>query len=262
MYIDAHSHIADLRFDSENEEFRRKILAQAAKEQIHFHLQGGVGPEDWSKQEQLKNIFPELGMVFGLHPYWIADHTDEECELALNELAKQLPRALALGELGLDLRPQILKDSFERQMHCFEQQLDLAEVAGKPIVLHLVRAFEQVQRVFFLKPLPSRGGFVHSFNGNKTEASYYLDLGMHLSFGGPLTRKDNHRLHQAFKAAPLDRILLETDSPDQPPQDYSAELNTPSTLWQVAEKAAEIKSLRPEQILDICSQNLRELVHL
>lgn len=255
-FIDSHSHLSDPRIQTEVE----SMIAKAKSKGITQFLQGGVGPEDWERQKQLKVRHPEIRLCFGLHPYWVADHTDEECEKALDQLARELPKAEALGELGLDLRPQIMKDSLERQINIFETQLELAEMAQKPIVLHLVRAFKEAEKILETFGVPSRGGMVHSFNGSIKEAEKYLQLGLHLSIGGPVVRPDNQRLHQAISIIPMDKLLLETDSPDQPPPSHEGHHNEPETIWEVAQMIGNLRKMSAEEVLDISSQNLQKLL--
>jgi TatD DNase family protein len=253
---DAHSHLSDPRLETEVE----SMIARARARGITQFLQGGVGPEDWERQKNLKGRFPEIRLCFGLHPYWVADHSMNECEMALDLLARELPLAEALGELGLDLRPHILKDSLDRQIQIFEDQLQLAEFSRRPIVLHLVRAFDEAKRVFDVHGVPTRGGMVHSFNGSAPEAESYLERGLFLSIGGPVCRPENQRLHQAVQILPLENLLLETDSPDQPPPRLASQHNEPSTLWDVAEMIAKIKKSSAEEILDISSRNLEKML--
>lgn len=256
-FIDSHSHLSDIRIEAEVE----AMIARAKARGILQFLQGGVGPEDWLRQEQLKAKHPEIRLCFGLHPYWVADHSDNECEVGLDRLAREISKAEALGELGLDLRPHIMKDSLSRQLHVFESQLEIAEMAQKPIVLHLVRAFEEAQKVLEGWGVPSRGGMVHSFNGSLKEAQYYLGLGLHLSIGGPVVRAENQKLHQAVQIIPMEKLLLETDSPDQPPPQLKDRFNEPASLWDVAEMIAKIKKIPAEEILDISSRNLEKLLY-
>lgn len=125
-WIDAHGHLADPRWQGQEEE----ILLEARSKGITFFMQGGVGPEDWQRQQELKSRYPNhIGLCFGLHPYWVADHDDEACDAALDVLAAQLGGAIGLGEMGLDFRPHIMKDSQERQISVFEQQLELADIS-------------------------------------------------------------------------------------------------------------------------------------
>lgn len=256
-FVDAHSHLSDPRIETEVETF----IANAKSRGITRFLQGGVGPEDWERQRKLKVSHPEILLCFGVHPYWVADHTELECESALDQLAREISQAEALGELGLDLRPHIMKDSFVRQVDVFEAQLEIADMAARPIVLHLVQAFDEAEKIFDLNGIPKRGGMVHSFNGSAPQAESYLKRELFLSIGGPVCRPDNQKLHQAVAMIPMESMLLETDSPDQPPPRLKGQKNEPSSIWDVAEMIAKIKKLQPEEVLDISSQNLEKLLH-
>jgi TatD DNase family protein len=253
-WIDTHSHIADPRLDQS----REQIMAEAKDRGIGFFLQGGVGPEDWNRQMELAKTYP-LGLCFGVHPYFVASHEDEECEQALDYLATLIHKAMALGELGLDFRPHIMKESRERQISVFEDQLAIAETAHKPLVLHIVQAHEDALKVFRMWGVPKRKGIVHSFNGSWNKAQDFLNLGLALSVGGPLVRSDNQKLKQTVKECPLEFLLLETDSPDQPPEALKGQLNSPSTLWMVAEEVARLKGMTAHEILDISTSNFRRI---
>ncbi len=261
-FIDSHSHLADSRLDSVDEHLRKQWLEAAANLGIRQHLQGGIGPEDWHKQLRLNKIFPEVWPVLGLHPYWVAAHSDDECETALDQLAKMQNQCLAMGEMGLDLRPHIAGDSEARQITCFETQLEMAVAAHKPVVLHIVRAFEEAEKILQIWGVPPRGGFVHSFNGTAAQVERYLRLNLLISVGGPLARASNERLRQAVREIPLQSLLIETDAPDQPGDQFQGGLNPSESLWGVAQAVGVIKGHSPEEILDISSQNLRKLLQL
>ncbi|WII71705.1 TatD family hydrolase [Bdellovibrio sp. 22V] len=256
FWIDAHGHLADPRWEGK----QAQIIEDARSRGIHFFMQGGVGPEDWQKQRELKAQFPtHIGLCFGLHPYWVVDHDDEQCEEALNLLATQLVDAMGLGEMGLDFRPHIMKDSRERQLDVFTDQLELAHISNKPMVLHLVQAHEESLRIMDLYGLPKQKGMVHSFNGSWGKAQDFLKRGLFLSVGGPVCRPDNQKLHQAVKEMPLEFLLIESDSPDQAPPAYKGQLNPPESIWEVARTIGELKSLDPLEILDITTENFRRL---
>ena len=256
---DSHCHLADLRLDP----LRESWLAQAANKGIHFFLQGGVGPEDWQKQIELHQQYSgRIGLCFGLHPYWVAAHEDEECEEALDQLARQLPQALAVGETGLDFRPHIMKDSRERQISLFEMQLELAQTAQRPLVLHLVQAHEEAIRILDLWAWPERQGFVHSFNGSAFKMKELTERGLLISVGGPLLKSDNLKLKQAVKECPLEFLLVETDAPDQPGPRWKDQLNPLESLLVVAEEVAKIKEMTYIEVLEISKENLKRVLHL
>lgn len=259
LWIDAHGHLTDERWQG-----RQAELIQKAQELgVGFFMQGGVDPEDWQRQLTLKQSFPEaIGLCFGLHPYWVAVHSEEECEDALDSLARMLPQAMALGELGLDFRPHIMNDSQELQIHLFEQQLELAQFCHKPVVLHLVQAHAQTLKVMDLFGLPDEKGLVHSFNGSLKKAQDYIERGLYISVGGPVCRPDNEKLHQAVRGLPLECLLLESDTPDQGAPAFSGGLNPPESICEVARTIGELKSLDPREILDITTANFKRLFNL
>lgn len=259
QWIDSHCHLADPRFDGQLDE----IFQEAAKLGITFFMQGGVGPEDWQRQLELAVRHPgRLGLCFGLHPYWVAEHDEDLCEIALDQLAPILPKALGLGETGLDFRPHIMKDSQERQIAMFEAQLELAEAVQKPLVLHLVQAHEAALRIMDVWGLPPTKGLVHSFNGSWGKAQDFLKRGLFLSIGGPVVWPQNEKLRQTARQMPLEFLLIETDSPDQPPPRLKQSLNQPASLWDVAGTIAELRDMTATEILDISTENFKRLFRL
>lgn len=255
-WIDAHGHLADLRWQGRQDQ----IIEEARAKGLHFFMQGGVGPEDWKLQQELQARYPtHIGLCFGLHPYWVIEHDEDECETALDLLAAQLGNALAIGEMGLDFRPHIEKDSRDKQYHIFEQQIELAHVSAKPMVLHLVQAHEEALRIFDIYGLPPQKGLVHSFNGSWGKAQDFLKKGLFLSIGGPVCRPENKKLHQAVKEMPLEFLLIESDCPDQAPPAFKGQLNPPDSIWEVARTIGELKSLDPIEILDITTANFGRL---
>lgn len=257
-YIDGHSHLADLRLQSDLDQ----CLARAKASGISHFIQGGVGPEDWHRQLSLVARYPEIIACFGLHPYWVADHSATECEEALDLLAKLLPRSIGVGEVGLDFRPEIEKGSRERQITVMEAQMEMAHVAKKPLVFHFVRCFPEATSILRLWGVGERGGMVHSFNSGVEQAEAYLEMGLFLSVGGPAARANNRPLREALAMIPLEHLILETDSPDQPPPDLAGGLNEPSSLLTVAAAVAQIRGISASEVLDSSTRNLRKLFHL
>jgi len=258
QWIDAHCHLADDRLSSQLGE----VMDEAERLGIVFYMQGGVGPEDWQRQRDLAARYPHrLGLCFGLHPYWVAAHDEDLCELALDQLAPILPEALGIGEMGLDFRPHIMKDSRIRQIDMFEKQLELAEATQKPMVLHLVQAHEDALKIMDIWGLPASKGMVHSFNGSWGKAQDFLKRGLYLSLGGPVVWPQNEKLHQVVRSMPLEFLLLESDSPDQPPPRFKQSLNHPASLWDVAGKIAELREIPTTEILEIATGNFKRLFH-
>lgn len=229
-----------------------QALERARDHGIGALLQGGVSPQDWQTQKMKCQKFsgqglPEIWPCFGLHPYFVADHSQEECETALDQLSLEISQAFALGETGLDFRPHILKDSRDRQLDMFHQQLELAKFANKAVVLHVVQAFDEALRM--VEIVEDLRGFVHGFNGSAAKARQWCALGFGLSIGDRVLRDDNQRLHQAVLQIPADFLLVESDDQE------------PISIIAVAEKIALIRGVTKEEILDKSQANLRRILH-
>lgn len=263
-FVDVHCHLTDEKWETGSTGLS-SYLKSAQDLGIGLFVQGGIGPEEWDKQIQLMNLYPkQIALCFGLHPYWITSHSREECELAMDQLARKISQASLLGEMGLDFRSRLNNVEMtpaiqELQMELLEQQLELAHVCSKPIVLHIVRAHSEVLKILEHFKDQTVKGFVHSFNSSWQVAQKYLDLDLMISVGGPLLRKNKEALEEVIAKIPLERLLIETDAPDQPPQQYEGQLNPLSSLWDVAAKVAEIKQKSPEDILTQSAINFKNL---
>lgn len=260
-YIDCHSHWADLRFP-QTDEGLSDIIEKSGKHGIDFFLQGGVSPEEWLRQIDLKKRYPQhIGLCFGLHPYFVSDHTADECEQALDDLAQLLPRAMALGEAGLDFREHIVKESEGLQIEMFENQIALAKTFQKPMVLHIVQAHDKALQIFNLWDAPEKKGFLHAFTGSYETAKKFIDLGFLISVGGAVTYDRNQKLHDCIKRMPLESLLLESDAPDQPPEGWKG-VNEPSSIYQVAQKIGLIRNISPLEVLERNTENFKRLFSL
>ena len=265
-YIDAHCHLADPRFATQLD----SVLARAQARGIDAFIQGGVGPDDWAQQLKLAERYPGVFFpCFGLHPWWVASHSDQESDEALALLPSFLDRGIAVGELGLDYaRRGGGPVDYIRQERIFRAQLELACTQGRPLVLHIVRAHPQALNI--LKEYRSRGlrGIVHSFAAGSEVAHSYLDLGLILSLGGTAVRKEGF---ETFKRAvvklPPEAFVLETDSPDQnpegwPPPGWPGEYNEPSSLLEIAQAIAKLRGEKAETILRRSQRILQQVFEL
>lgn len=266
MVIDAHSHWSDLRWSQDVEHLAVRIQ-QLKKRGIDFFMQAGVDPEDWNRQIKIHLKFPEaFGLCFGLHPYMVADYFKNnqqiQAEQALDFLSQLLPKAMALGETGLDFREKILgtekpEEAMAFQIEMFENQIQLAKAFQKPLVLHIVRAHEKALQVLQIWN-KNYSGLVHAFTGSIETAEQYIKLGFLISLGTAVTFKKNHKLHQCVKKIPLSSFVIETDSPDQPPEGTEG-LNQPENLLKVAEKIAEIRGISKEEVFSVTTENFKRV---
>ena len=266
MYIDSHSHWSDPRIKDSD---ILDLLTKSKDKNITSFMLGGIDPDDWHRQIEInlkfeKTFYP----CFGLHPYFVSKSNYEDCENALDELAKLVHQSLGLGETGLDFREKILvtetsssEETAARQIEFFENQIQLAKVYHKPLVLHIVQAHEKSLQVFDIWGAPQSQGMVHAFNSSFEIAKKYIDLGFYISIGGAVTFEKNKKLHDTIQKLPLESLLLESDSPDQAPKDWQG-LNDSSSLWQIAEVVGKLKNISTESVLKISTDNFKKLFSL
>ena len=266
MFIDSHSHWSDPRYTPEMIE---SLLKKARGLDITEFMLGGVDQPDWLRQLELKRLYPKnFHLCFGLHPYFVSKNSSFDCESALDDLVKMMDQSLGLGETGLDFREKILdsgglprEEAVAHQIDFFENQIELAKVYQKPLVLHIVQAHEKALQIFEMWGVPDRKGMIHAFNGSYETAIKYIDLGFLISLGGAVTFDQNQKLHRAASEIPSEFLLVESDCPDQAPQDWVG-LNDSSSVWQVAEKIGQLRNVPAEVILEISSQNFKKLFTL
>ncbi len=259
MHIDCHCHLTDHRLASTLDQ----VLQEAQDLGIGYFMQGGVDPEDWQRQVEIRSRFPgKIGCSFGVHPYFVAEHTEDECELALEQLTKVAAQADGLGEMGLDFRPHIMKDSRERQYDVFEVQIELATFLKKPMILHIVQAHPEGLRLFDLMSPGRVSGLVHAFNGSLESALGWIEKGFLISVGGAVTHEKNQKLQRAVAQIPLEALCLESDSPDQKPAGWGPVLNHPSSILNVALKIGKIRGMNASEILKISTSNFQRVFGL
>ncbi|OFZ70207.1 MAG: hypothetical protein A3K03_01375 [Bdellovibrionales bacterium RIFOXYD1_FULL_44_7] len=259
VIIDAHCHLADSRFLSSLNE----VIERAHAAGIGKFIQGGVDPADWQRQLLLrKTMGTALVPVFGIHPWVIAgittDVDGDNLAEAISLLRGLAAESAAIGEIGIDLGSERLVKQKQKQEEYFLKQLDLADEFRKPIVLHVVKAHNHVIRLLKQSGV-NRRGIVHSFCGSVIETKEYLALGLCLSVGSSILRKKDDYLHSLIETIPEDRLVIESDAPDQAPPDWSKKYNEPCSIWRVAEKVASFRKNAAETVLKISSENLETI---
>ncbi|MCM0605131.1 MAG: TatD family hydrolase [Xanthomonadaceae bacterium] len=252
-WIDSHVHLT--HFDSDDE--IDKVLTESIEKGGKYFFQGGIDPDDWQKQTEIKMRYPNtVGMSFGLHPWFVDLQTNEICELAFSKLKKIIHEADALGECGLDYSRKTDHSHQSRQVEYFRKQLDLAQESTKPLVLHIVSAHHQTLEMLKNRTQKHYRGLIHSFSGNLEIANQYIDLGFLISVGpGVIARDGFFALKKMIGKVDLNHIVLETDAPDQ--------LKKPTQILEVAQAISELKAESTgetqDEILQVTEANFRRV---
>jgi TatD DNase family protein len=240
--IDTHAHLALPQFDAD----REQAIARAAAAGVARIVEIGYDLPSSRAAVALAAAHPQIFAVVGVQPNHVHELA-EGWEAELRALCAH-PRVLAIGEIGLDYH--WMKAPPELQERQFRAQLAMARELGLPAVIHTREARDDTARIL---ADAARGQPVirHSFSGDWAFATICLELGFTLSFSGPLTFPKAAELHEVARRAPLDRLLVETDSPYLAPHPHRGKRNEPAHVRLVAERLA---ALREEPLAAVAAQ--------
>lgn len=197
-----------------------------------------IGKQNWIDVQ----LYPYF--AFGIHPWMVDTHTQQDLD-NLEYLIK-CNNPVAVGECGLDYIKDIDKQT---QLHFFNAQLIMAEKYNLPIIIHAVKATEDV--IFLLKKYSKLTGEIHGFSGSETQAQLLTKMGFYLGFGMQITNQRSLKIRQIVKNCPLEFILIETD-------DHT----NPDDLTLVAQEIADLKQIPIEEVVQQCDNNAVNLFNL
>ena len=247
--IDSHCHLDFDAFDGELNE----VIGRARAAGITDIVIPGVSADGWEKIRTMCVADDSLHPCYGLHPYYVDTHTQQDLDWLETWLAQH--DCVAIGECGLDLRRDQAAE--KDQMQYFSAQLDLAVTFNKPVVIHAVRATTQV--IELLKNYPDLRGMIHSFSGSYEQAKQLVDRGFYISLGGAITYDNAHRVRAVATKLSLSNLLIETDAPDQPDAAHFAQRNEPAYLLNVLNCLRDLRTETREVIAARTSENARAL---
>jgi TatD DNase family protein len=251
--IETHFHLDMLRAFS-----REEIIEKTRQHNIEKMVTISTSADNLDEVISIAETFPEIYCTQGLHPHDGKEWNDDVKNHVLKNLKERSKKIVAVGEIGLDY--YYSKSPRDEQIKAFEEQLQIAIDHDLPVVIHTRDADEDTKAI--LKNFASklkRKGVVHSFTSGLELAQYSIDEGFYLGFNGIITFKNAENVRDALRITPLERILLETDSPFLTPDPYRGVENAPYYLPFVAEKIAEVKGLPLDLILKQAYQNSFDL---
>lgn len=255
MLIDTHAHLDEQSFETDLDD----VLLRAKQHGVESILTIGVTAESCVSAVKLAKEHPQLHAVVAIHPNYVSTAAPDDFDL-VSGLASD-PHVVAVGETGLDRYWDY--SPLELQQAYFHRHIELSRRVDKPFIVHCRDAEEEMvallREEFVQGPLV---GVVHSFCGSAETATACLEMGMHLSFAGMLTFKSNQALRDVAKSIPLDRVLVETDSPYLAPVPMRGKRNEPAFVAHTAKCLGEIHGLSLEEIGSITTGNAKRLFQL
>ena len=251
---DSHAHLDAGQFFSD----LPQVLKRAREKGVKYIITVGTDLSSSIKAIEIAHRYPLVYASVGVHPH-DADKVEETPWEKLEELARQ-PKVVAIGETGLDYyrnyspRPQ--------QQQLFRMLIKLARKVGLPLIIHQRHAQEELTAIMHQEGGWEVGGVMHCFSGSDEYAQRCLEKGFYLSFAGNITFPKAAFLRGIVRETPMERILIETDSPYLAPLPYRGRRNEPSYVEIVAQQTAELKGLSVEQCGKIVTTNLQRVFKL
>jgi TatD DNase family protein len=247
--FDSHSHLDAPEFEHD----RSEVVARAQAEGVNRQLLPAVEFASWSNLKDVCDRYAGLYPAYGLHPMYLASHRPEHIPALRHWIEKEKPNAV--GECGLDFFVDDLDP--EQQRFYFIEQLKLAREFELPVVVHARRAVDEV--IASIRKTGALRGVIHSYSGSEEQARQLFNLGFSLGIGGPITYDRAQRLRRLVTAMPIEHLLLETDSPDQPNAGYRGQRNEPVRLLDVLKVVAELRGQPEEEIARVTAANAERL---
>lgn len=254
MITDTHAHYDDAAFDED----REQILAGMREKGIGRIIDVASDLASAQAVTDLAQEVPFLYAAVGVHPSETMQ-LDEQSYQHLKELCGR-PKVVAVGEIGLDYHwPE---PGREVQKNWFRRQLALAREMDLPVSIHSRDAAQDTLTLMQEEPELPRRGSIHCFSYSKEVARTFTDMGYYFGIGGVVTFKNARKLREVVTTVPMNRILLETDCPYLAPEPYRGSRNSSVYLQEVAEAVAQLRGMTRQEVIDITTENARELFRL
>ena len=253
MFIDTHAHYDDAQFDHD----RDVLLRSMAQNGVAYIVNPGCDLVTSQKAVEMANTYDFMYAEVGYHP----ENLDGSVDLdAIEALARNNPRVRAIGEIGLDYYWE--KDPAKRkyQQEIFHAQMRMAKRLGLPVVIHDRDA--HLDTLTVVEQHPGVTGVFHCYSGSTEMAKQLLELGYYLSFTGVVTYKNARKALEVLEMMPLDRIMIETDSPYLAPEPYRGKRNSSLYVHRVAEQIAQVRGLTVDEVARITTQNAKRFFRI
>lgn len=261
MIFDTHAHYDDEAFDTDREE----LLASLADNGIGNVVNVAASMRGCHATLELTERYDFVYGALGVHPDDADGLTEADMDY-IEQQAAQSSKIVAIGEIGLDYYypadatyPKTGKDA---QKYWFERQIELARQVKLPIMIHSREAAKDTEDILRQTHASDVGGIIHCYSYSKECAKFYLDNGFYIGVGGVVTFKNGRKLKETVEYVPLDRIVLETDSPYLAPVPNRGKRNSSLNLPLVADEIAALKNVTREEVIEATTANAKRLLNI
>jgi TatD DNase family protein len=252
MLIDTHCHLNSDKFKDNVEE----VINRALHNDVKIMIVVGYDHKTNARAIELAEQYSFIYATVGFHPTEAKDITDADFEILIPLLSH--PKVVGIGECGMDLYWD--KDHLEEQVHVFQRQIALSKEFDLPLIIHMRDASEATFNV--LSDYSDLKGIMHCYSGSEEMSKMFIKLGLHISLGGPVTFKNGHKPKEVAKVVPLEKLLVETDSPYLSPHPFRGKTNEPAKVKLVAEEIARLREMTYQEIAKITTENAIKLFNL
>ncbi|AXK71618.1 TatD family deoxyribonuclease [Lysobacter sp. TY2-98] len=250
--VDSHSHLDVDEFDADRAQAVERARAAGVTRQIVPAIEAATWPALRAVCSEFDGLFP----AYGLHPMFLERHADAHVDALRRWI--ECERPVAIGECGLDYFVEGLDR--ERQRVLFDGHLRLAREFDLPLIVHARHAVDDV--IAAVRRIGGLRGVVHSFSGSRQQAEMLWANGFLIGLGGPVTYERANRLRTLAATMPIEHLLLETDSPDQPDAAHRGERNEPARLVHVLAVIASLRSQSGDEVAAATTANAERLFGL
>lgn len=249
MLFDSHAHLDGERFDQD----RDLVINRAKANGIEYIMNPGADFESSVRAVDLAQKYDMIYAAVGIHPH-DASTLDDSLLMMIEALSKK-PKVQAIGEIGLDFHYDYSPRDVQRKW--FVEQLRLAKRLKMPVIIHDREANQETFDTLRKEQAFETGVLMHCYSGSGELAKEYVKLGGYISIAGPVTYKNSRKLIEVVQAVPLERLMIETDSPYLTPEPFRGKRNESLYVKYVCEKIAQIKGLSIEEVAEATTHNAK-----
>ncbi len=257
MWVDSHCHLTQLKYTKTD---NLKLALQRAKDKgVEGFLCIATDIENTLAVQKISESQPNIWSSAGVHP--LNYQPDEDWKKRLIELSSH-PDCVAIGETGLDFHYAKEHSEQQWQLQAFEYQIQLSKRLNKPLIIHTRSARRQTLALLKASNLSEKPGVIHCFTEDLAMAEAFVELGFYISFSGIVTFKNAQQIQQAMATIPIERMLIETDSPYLAPVPYRGQSNFPEYVTEIGQFIATQRGIKVEQLASITSNNFYQLFNI